>query len=209
VAEDEAKGSIWEKIRNHRLVSSIIGVGLAVIGLAKFTDSLDHLHGFVERTGLIGAPKSLSVSRPTTLREFFKADFENLFKVTQERTLKIDDDTTVVIVEQLYADFDARTCFLGFLIPSTPNTVSICRYLAEHYEDALALKNSAAVQSHLPDEKPVELKDLQFSRRIFIYHEQPIFSSDADDLFALFKAKDLYPQFRGPDYALRRAHQGG
>lgn len=146
---------------------------------------------------------------PKTLHDFFKTDFNNLLRFTKSGTMTIKDETTfkdkdVLNYEaQIYADFDAQSVFLGFYISESQHTYTICEYIYQNYENILLELQTAHVEVEVrsPVDRPVELKYLNFSGRIFIYHEYPLFTSQIENLITLYKTKNLHPQFRRKEYA--------
>jgi len=141
---------------------------------------------------------------PTTLHDFFKTDFNNLLKASQSLKFVSKYKEPINFEAQIYADFDAQSIFLGFYIPQSPDTYNICEFLSKNYKNILVelQTKQVAVEARSPGDRPVELKDLKFSGRIFVYHEYPLFASQIDQLIALYKSNNLSPQFRGVDYVL-------
>lgn len=144
---------------------------------------------------------------PETLHDFFKTDFNNLLKASQsfKLVLKDKDKESINFEAQIYADFDSQSIFLGFYIPQSSHTYKICEALRD-YKNILAelQTKQVAVEARSQGDRPVELKDLKFSGRVFVYHEYPLFASQIDELTALYKSNNLFPQFRGVDYVYAR-----
>ena len=127
-------------------------------------------------------------------------------KASQSLKFVSKDKEPINFEVQIYADFDAQSIFLGFYIPQSPHTYTLCEYLSKDYKNILAglQTKQFEMESLSPGDRPVELKDLKFSGRIFVYHEYPLFASQIDQLIALYKSNNLSPQFRGVDYVLSR-----
>jgi hypothetical protein len=156
--------------------------------------------------------KSVKSKSKKTLNDYFKSDFSNIFKINQPRFATIQntknkEKITIDFESQLYCNFDAQTVFLGFYIPSSPLTYELCIFLAQEYKNILVKlqTKSLEIESSYPGDKhSTELKNLNFSGRIFIYHESPLFSSKIEKLTALYKSNNLSPQFRDITYVHTR-----
>lgn len=141
-----------------------------------------------------------------TLEDYFKSDFPNGFKIAINGIMTVNNDT-LNTQSQLHADFDAQSCFISYYLPKTPQTFAICCFISKNC-DSLVHKlqfEEVVVESHdyyNPTDKPTELKNLQFSRRVFIYHETTLLGSEIDSLVQIFKEQNLFPQFRSIEYVL-------
>ena len=143
-----------------------------------------------------------NIQKSKTLHDFFKTDFNNLLRFTAPLKFVLKDKEPINFEAQIYADFDAQSIFLGFYIPQSPDTYNICEFLSKNYKNILVelQTKQVAVEARSPGDRPVELKDLKFSGRVFVYHEYPLFASQIEKLTALYKSNSLSPQFRGVDY---------
>lgn len=143
-----------------------------------------------------------------TLLYLFENDFKNLLRVGEDRILTYKEGSQTTIKSKLYLDFESQTEFVSFYIPSVPETLDICTYLAEHYKTAFELKKTVMVESSGPGLQPVNISELKFSGRVFIYHEYPLLEAQKRELFALYKKHDLSLQFRSTDYLFEKKQIG-
>lgn len=133
------------------------------------------------------------------VHESFKTDSSHTLRASKSFTIT---GTNKKIETQLHMDFNSGSIFISLYIPSSPKTYEICKEMINHYDTILEMQNDTVeVQSHLPGERPIEMKDLKFSRRVFIYHEYPIFESKLNDLISLYKSKNLQLQCRSTEYS--------
>lgn len=139
-----------------------------------------------------------------TLLYLFGNDFNNLLRAGEDRILTNKDGSQTTVKSKLYLDFESQTEFVGFYIPSVPETFDICIHLAEHYKTALELKKKVMVESSSIGLQPVNTSELKFSGRVFIYHEYPLLEAQKRELFAQYKKHDLSPQFRGIGYLVKK-----
>jgi hypothetical protein len=140
-----------------------------------------------------------------TLIDFFKNDFNNLLRVTQDAILSTEPNEQTIIKSQGYLDFESQTIFIGFYIPNTTHTYAICVALASNYDRALEqLRKTAMVEFSHPGMQPVNSSELRFSGRVFLYHEYPLLEEQKRELFSLYKAKGLSPQFRDWKYVYEK-----
>jgi hypothetical protein len=139
-----------------------------------------------------------------TLLSLFKNDFNNLLRGGEDRILTFKTGEKITIKSKIYLDFEAQNEFVGFFIPNTPETFNICVYLAEHYQTALELKNKTMIEMSAPGLQPVNINELKFSGRVFIYHEYPIFEVQKRELYKLYEKHGLSLQFRGAEYLFKK-----
>ena len=139
-----------------------------------------------------------------TLLSLYDEDFNDLFRVNEDRIIKSMDGTTVLINSKAYLDFEAQTKFIGFYIPSTPLTYDICVNLADTYKTALEMSERNILEASKPGVQPTTNRELRFSGRVFIYHEYPILAAQKRKLFSSFESRGLSIQFRGQDYLFGR-----
>jgi hypothetical protein len=154
-------------------------------------------------------PRSPATKSPETLHEYFDADFRNYYALYNPDFLIMPEGHPTYHTEvRLIFDWQSRTKFLALYLPSSPDTQLACEVPLEGNKiiDQL-LTNNLEAEAHFPGERGTELKDLQFSGRIFIYHEDPLMPSVIDDLTARYKVKGLDVRFRGLDYVLGRNRQ--
>jgi hypothetical protein len=142
-----------------------------------------------------------------TLYSLFKHDFDSTVRISGPFTVK-EKDTNKTIAEfdaQIYMDFPARSKFIGVYFPrTTPDeTVKQCELFADYLQGILGMQMPEATSAFVGEEM-MSSKDLIFSGRVFIYHEDSLSLEQRASLEVLYKSKNLSVQFRGPDYLAGR-----
>jgi hypothetical protein len=150
-------------------------------------------------------PPTAMPEKPPTLGDFFNKDFSNTMKATDDLKLIRQSDNTIIHVKrQVYLDFDAKTEFVGFYVPSTDpfsdETFKICRTLVEAVQPAIENLTKKVEIGGGYKEVDTTLKDLVFSGRVFLYHEGSLSIPQKADLINAYKSKNYDVQFRGLDY---------
>jgi hypothetical protein len=114
---------------------------------------------------------------------------------------------TLQIPWRLNGDFAARSKFLEFFfdIKVPPAEMfDACTYIANNYQQFINFQESLVdIKGQWPGDTSVtHLSEMVFSRRIFVYYENPDFSlQQKAALEVVYKDKDLSVQFRGEEYA--------
>ncbi|MGD0957048.1 MAG: hypothetical protein ABR953_09480 [Candidatus Acidiferrales bacterium] len=116
-----------------------------------------------------------------------------------------NDGVTVPYKRQLYLDFDAKTEFVGFYIPSSDplssaKTFRACMALSNGVQRTLDQMLSKAHASGGYGDQMTRIEDLTFSGRVIIYHEDFLSITQKAETIKEFSAKHFDVQFRGPDY---------
>jgi hypothetical protein len=138
---------------------------------------------------------------PLTLHYLYKHDFDDTLRLTHPFSITESATGKVISFEaQLYQDFPARSKFLGVYFPRTSpeETFKDAALFAEFYQDFL--KNLPESSSAFIGEEMMLSKDLKFSGRVFIYHEDLLTLEQRASLEKLYKSKELSVQFRGFSY---------
>lgn len=203
------------------LIGALIGVGyLAAVNRAhrKFTVPINP----ETATETIASPQPMPNPAPAepsasvkdlSLRDLFHQEFKT------KNTVRFDDNggqtftppvgKPVVIEGAIVLDNESQTYLIALYVPHSYYTVKIVKELADRYViTEKRLLNDKALMSlrwYGSDEptKPVGMKEgAIFSRRIIIYHEDPLTLSQKADIERLYKRRNLYVQFRGNDYLL-------
>lgn len=147
-------------------------------------------------------------SEEITLLYLFENDFNNLLRHGGDGFITHNNSSQTTIKTKLYLDFESQNKFVGFFIPSTPETFNICVVLAEQYKIAFELENKLMVEMSGPGERPVNISELNFSGRIFIYHEYPLLETQKRELLVIYEKQEVSPQFRGGDYLFKKKEIG-
>jgi hypothetical protein len=135
-----------------------------------------------------------------TLESLFKGDFPSLFKYSMVADpIVFEDGERVTVTSQEYGDFSAKSSFVGFYVPPTLKTFRVCVRLAnstQHFVNEINKRMSM----QMFDTSGTKLKDLTFSGRVFIYHEEPLTLKQKSTLVDYYQSKNLAVEFRGLDY---------
>jgi hypothetical protein len=151
-----------------------------------------------------------AVEKPPTLREYFNKDFPNCLKVSNQCSLgSLNNENKIDIPWQVCNDFEAGTKFLSFYIPRFPDAYGVCVALSDFTKQTMETVNTGLeIQSKSPgDSSHVDMKDLQFSGRVYLYHENLLSLAELGTLETIYKNKNLFPQFRGSEYSVSRWFQ--
>lgn len=95
------------------------------------------------------------------------------------------------------ADHTSNTKFLSFYVPHGPDSFAAIAALTKDYK-LLLTSSTVQMLSQNPGEATFsDSKDLRFSGRVFIYHEDLLTLQQLGQLEGMFKAESVVPQFRG------------
>ncbi len=144
---------------------------------------------------------------PITLKQLFEIDWPNLPAFYHECVLSGQglDAGSVKVAWRVNFDFAGRSKFLALLIdPETRanDAFKASESIADQYEHFIDSANSEVdIEGQAPDDTaPTHLKDMVFSKRVFIYYED--FSlAQKGMLETIYQTKELAVQFRDAAYA--------
>lgn len=161
----------------------------------------------------VAAPKQ--DEKPPTLLDLFKKDFPSTLKASDKDvdayTIGTPEGSTIKAKRQTYEDYEAKTKFIGFYIskPDPPpkdfsgqDTFAACMELLKHnavQETFDHFGKQVAVMSGYGDQMTTS-KELTFSGRVLIYHEEFLSIPQKADILKAYKEKGLAVTFRGSDY---------
>ena len=153
--------------------------------------------------------------KPPTLLDLFKKDFPSMLKASDTNvdayTIGTPEGSKIKVKRQTCEDYEAKTKFIGFYIsrPDPPpkdssaqDTFVACMELLKHnavQETFDHFGSSVAVMSGYGDQMTAS-KDLTFSGRVLIYHEELLSIPQKADILKAYKEKGLAVTFRGSDY---------
>lgn len=201
----------WQQGRQSQAIwwgfASYLFVGLAIA--CNFQHNLwSKAETEVQTTPVAQQPAAVipSPEPPKTPHDYFKADFSDTLRITRDFGMNVEGKSEYQFESQLILDFESKTKYLTIYLPPSVYTPLAYRFIPEVYKELLQVDYSgiAAMEARWPGERGTDLKDLQFSRRVIIYHEGELLSSDADSLTKLYKAKGLDVRFRGLEYVTGR-----
>jgi hypothetical protein len=147
-------------------------------------------------------------NKPLTLRQLFETDWPNLPAYYQVTTFegKLLNSGMVTMSWRLNGDFSSRSKFLSVFFESATPSIDVymaCRGVAEQYHWFIdSADNSIELSFRTPDDSaPTSMKDMVFSKRIFVYHDGPDFSvKQKGEIEALYAKRGLSVQFRDAAY---------
>ena len=100
----------------------------------------------------------------------------------------------------MYLDFDGTNEFLGFYIPSSPKTYDACIAIADSANGVIEHFNQRIDVAGGYRDQLTNFKDLKFSGRVFLYHEDLLSIPPKAEIMKVYRAKNYDVQFRGPDF---------
>jgi hypothetical protein len=142
-----------------------------------------------------------------TVHELFKDDFPNLLKVDSEPEFN-DGPKKTKIQFRLYLDFDAKSKFISFYIPPSPQTFDVCKAMPDLFRGLLDEADKVSISGQVPGNSAMDhSKDLVFTGKFFAYYEENLTLEQLGQLEGLYKSKGFSIQFRGMNYAVTRMLQ--
>jgi hypothetical protein len=147
-----------------------------------------------------------------TLLELYKSDFSNLVKLPNEITASFGNtDGTfaynILVKVSISFDYNANIKFYSFYVPKSPDNQSFnfCTHLAKEYPNIInKISESVTTSAKEPGGPLISSRDLVFSGRIYLYHEDEMTLKQKAELEDLFKANGASVIFRGLDYQQTR-----
>ena len=152
----------------------------------------------------LAVPVSRQVKSSPMLKDLFFTDFNAVVKMRSSEPLNLTvNSTNVQIWSQAYFDFDSKSEFVGFFIPSAVagNTYAVCAYLAT-LDHANALKHTGTKALGGRIGQMTYQDDLTFTGRVYIYHETDLSIEQRATLVQIYRDHHLDVQFMGTDYWL-------
>lgn len=141
-----------------------------------------------------------------TLREYFDADFRDVWKLV--KTFQIEEGgESVEFIGRVHLDFKSNSKYLScYIVKCTVPIVRACIDILKRVDNIfLFAEENMKAKSALPGETPMDSADLTFSGRVFIYSELNIEDHALEQLQAEAKINGLTLQYRGPVFARRRS----
>ena len=136
-----------------------------------------------------------STTHPLTLKNLFDTDFRDTLSLNGNLSVTSPVDGLVhQIPYRVFLDFRSLAKFLAIFIPFDPDAFNYCAAVASKFQLALYdAESTVDVMMNDPGEtSQTHLKDLTFSGRIFVYHENHFSSKRTRFLRRIiFQAKGL------------------
>src|SRR5271157_578438 len=141
-----------------------------------------------------------------TLKKLFETDFgKTTTQISKDAKFHSSDGTWVPFQEREFQDHLGRLKFYGFFIPSSPRSYSLCEYLANNYRNIIQEMESTCAETSckfLGDSATTSSRDLVFSGRIYLYHEDEMSLKQLAELERLFLSNGASIIFRGQAYLM-------
>lgn len=149
---------------------------------------------------------------PKTLHDYFECDFVNATTLTIHRNVKFTDTLKhtqfhVKTDIQLNMDFISLTYFFKFYIYENDNILNFCSQIPNLCGQIM---NDSLLQIYAIPEKNSNniktLRDLTFSRRVYIYHESYLAPFYTNMIDSLLRTEKINPEFRGQMWTNSHPH---
>jgi hypothetical protein len=137
-----------------------------------------------------------------TLRSLLDTSFPRLGKIGRTYTFQFDDGNKIEVTAALYWDLTITATFLAFYVPSFPNTVDVCRILAEKSREIAQdmTKTGLSITVKAPGENPRSVESYVFTGKVYIHHQDHLNHQQLGNIEAAFHAAKLDVALRGPDF---------
>jgi len=186
---------LWGILPNHQKIP----IGPAILFIACIAG----IAGSVAWYKVVKSDKKLFTT--LSIREFFDKDphFTHLLKAVRNfNVTDVQTKETINITAKLYFDFMAKSKFMSFYIPRSPHTYQSCYNLVDNYETIMQdIELGGEVLGGLANEQ-TSSRELIFSGRIYIYHEDTLSLQQLTTLGGLYQSKGLSVVFRGPGFLI-------
>jgi len=199
--------STWAFVLVIALVFGVMSGSVAWVVDKGYKNALRERAETAGKVAAESATERAGKGRPASLKELFESDWPNLPGYYNESTIDSQSfgSGSVKIGWRVNGDFIGRGKFLAFIIDSrtaATDATRACEAIADrcaHFLDAASAEIDMSGQG--PDDTaPTHLKDMVFSRRVFIYYED--FSlAQKGMLETIYQNKGLSVQFRDAAYA--------
>jgi hypothetical protein len=141
-------------------------------------------------------------SKPPTLSDLFKSGFPNTMKIDGNGWTLLDKNRVQVLSgpTKVYLDFEARTKFIAFYITHSDQSYAAAVNLwAQVPVTFSSVEKSIEIQGGYQPNL-TDLRDLRFSGRVFMYHEDMFNLRQLADLVDIYKSHGMALDFRGPSF---------
>ncbi len=155
-------------------------------------------------TGVNLEPIEKQEKMPITIHDCFDKDFPQFLRIFNELQVGATDTGETVKVEcALYLDPTTNTDFISLYVPHSSRPYVICGHLGTEIRNLREqLKSKVGINTLNPgDTKSTASKDLIFSGRVYIYHEDELTLQEQAALDNIYKQHNLSAVFRGHSYA--------
>ena len=195
---------------NFGILVLICGAALGVVGLSIIASGDRQMREKHDSSGVVSSQLA-EPSGPKPLIDYFKTDFPNTMRGHTEINVTAGEGTYAGITAQSYADFKTNTSFVGYFVPRSVSTFQAVLALADSTQWTLDHFNSSMhVEMRDPaDVQSVKMKDLTFTKMVYVYHEGDLDLQQIAAADAHYKSKGLFLQLRGNSYSTTRWLQEG
>jgi hypothetical protein len=160
------------------------------------------MSGLTKHVSVTSVPPSLKTkTEPPILPDLFKSGFPNTLRV-EGKTWSLMSNNAPLLSgpTKIYLDFDARTKFIAFYIPRSEHSYEAASGLWANVQGVFAgTEKNIGVQAGY-HQNLTDIKDLTFSGRVFLYHEDNFSLRQLADLIDIYKSHGMALDFRGPEF---------
>jgi hypothetical protein len=109
----------------------------------------------------------------------------------------------LLLFYNVYSDVSAYTKFLAFYVPHSIFSVTAIEYIAANIPKYISdIESMYGVMKGQGETSSTDTRELTFSGRVYIYHEDDLTISQLARLTEWFKAHGAIVQFRSSDYIM-------
>jgi hypothetical protein len=137
-----------------------------------------------------------------TLRGYFDTDFKHDLSANHSQVVRsVDGTLELEIIARLHYDFDSNAKYVSYYVPSTDRLSEVCCHLLSNLDTALSIADRVRVASGKIGEEMAKHSDLQFTGRVFLYHDGVLSAEQCSALHSLATDRGISLRLRGPQYA--------
>jgi len=196
-------------VKAFEIKRPVIVCGTVILFFTSLLGGLEMWATLSERTPEMKLQEQTVQSpKPVTLRQLFENGWPNLIGIYDVTMVSTSSRRRpdVEISWRLNGDFTSRSRFLEFFLRDAvapKDAVDICKVIAENYQFFIneADLNVDIIGQWPGDTEVTHMRDMVFSRRIYIYYGNPDFSMEQKGILeSICKKYNLAVEFRGSDY---------
>lgn len=139
-----------------------------------------------------------------TLLEYFETDFPKYLNINKSLELK-GLGLNVQILVKLHTDFDSNSKFLLVYVPEHTDHIEICRSIFLNTNLFLQIGDHLQIQTRLPGEQLMDMDDLLFSGRLFLYNANKMSAEEIEGIREEAKKKNISIQCRDLNFSEERS----
>jgi len=152
---------------------------------------------------VVPQPAPIPVEEPEpTLVSLMDTSFPRFDKLAKDMPIKFDDGTALMVRTVLYFEKTANATFLGFHVPSSPDTVAACLILAKQAREIAQhmAEGGLLIRVRAQGENPQEVRNYSFTGKVYIHHDDHLSHKQMGEIEDAFHLLKLEAVLRGPDF---------